>query len=387
MTAFFKGSLGSHPLILPTAHGHPAWTPPTAQRSPPGQPPRTSSPGQPRGLCRPVHGMGAQTSGCLGMLKKTAVIKALHGAETPRAGPAPPVRPRTGARREAASGALPTLRGERWHPTPAHGTWPQTGALCPPRPGSRGACPHCSRGGATRARAEAQGMTRSRLRGPILLSLGPSRPRVGAPSQNREGHRVLSPSALSEATGRHGSRPPAPSQDTHFLPGAPPGAGPGARSTSAEEPPTWGRTRGEARLRQGAGRRLCRAAIGSRLGRMRAGQRLGLGPGRGRSALGALRGSPCGFAAPMWGELRDHLLVPRPLDGQCAVQQESSAAGVDVHGVVVALVTAPHGLDDAAVLGGQRPLKAGQGPAAGSMSMHPPHQAAQALRAGSDQVH
>lgn len=89
----------------------------------------------------------------------------------------------------------------------------------------------------------------------------------------------------------------------------------------------------------------------------------------------------------MLGEPWDHLLVPRPFDRQRAVQQESPAAGVSVHGVVVALVTAPHSPDDAAIFRGQCPLEAGQGPAAGCVSVHPPHQAAQALGAGGDEVH
>lgn len=89
----------------------------------------------------------------------------------------------------------------------------------------------------------------------------------------------------------------------------------------------------------------------------------------------------------MLAEPRGLLLVPRPLDSQSAVQQEGPAAGAGVHGVAVALAAAPHGLDDATVLGGQRALQAGQGPAAGRVSVHPPHQATQALGARSDQVH
>ena len=89
----------------------------------------------------------------------------------------------------------------------------------------------------------------------------------------------------------------------------------------------------------------------------------------------------------MWGEAWGCLLVPRPLDCQCTVQQESPTAGIGVHGVVVTLVAAPHSLDDTAVLGGQRPLQAGQSLTAGRVSVHPPHQAAQAFGARRDQVH
>lgn len=89
----------------------------------------------------------------------------------------------------------------------------------------------------------------------------------------------------------------------------------------------------------------------------------------------------------MLGEPWGHLLVPCPLDCQCTVQQEGPAAGVGIHGIVVALVTAPHSLDYTAVLGGQCPLEVRQGPTAGCVSMHPCHQVAQALGARSDQVH
>lgn len=52
----------------------------------------------------------------------------------------------------------------------------------------------------------------------------------------------------------------------------------------------------------------------------------------------------------------------------------------------MALVAAPHSLDDATVLRGQCPLKAGQTPTVDCMLMHPAHQAVQTLRARGDQI-
>lgn len=52
----------------------------------------------------------------------------------------------------------------------------------------------------------------------------------------------------------------------------------------------------------------------------------------------------------------------------------------------MALGAAPHGLEDAAVARGERVLQAGQGPAAGRMAVHPPHQATQALGAWAHEV-